>query len=202
MFDPTRPQFVLMMLGLIACHGQAQKAPNVSAATRAPSPPSNDSAVAPAPSQRAPRASRAKAGRRAEDYDSEAYRLRLFTAFNECGKHDLGTLDGQWTTLNPPTREVWLCDGHIRWLDHGLVNDICISGQTAVNGGIDAEGAWHEDWHDPGDASGLDLYLREQREGLSVEAADWEEPGNTFQFFLLKRKPDSGDHPGMQCPIE
>jgi hypothetical protein len=135
------------------------------------------------------------------EHGSNEYDERLFGAFKECGWHDLGKLDGRWFDVTSPATDVWICAGHIRWT-HVALTDLCISKTTVVEGGLDAEAVWHEDWHDPGDASGLYLYLRERADELSVEAADWETPHERFSFFALKRNPSPADRPKMRCPLE
>jgi hypothetical protein len=183
----------LVVLGSAACHTPTNAGVSAVATTQPSSQPSPK--VAP-PTQ---------------EYGSQAYQQRLFEGFRECGNHDLGRFDGRWFTVDSPIREVWICDGHIRWMERGQVSDICMSSVRTVAGGMDArrgrdrlpaEATWHEDWHDQGDASGLSVYLREREQGLSVDAADWEEPGTTFQFFVLKRSHDPAERRNMPCPFE
>jgi len=134
------------------------------------------------------------------------YHKRLFEAFARCGQFDLGRLDGQWAVSDSAeflkVREVWICDGHIRWRDElGLINDICISQIAKVPGGLNVEGAWHEDWHDLGDAKGIYIRLRESTRDLSVEASAWDDaPTELSRLFTLVR---SGVASGPQvCPFE
>lgn len=71
-----------------------------------------------------------------------------------------------------------------------------------IEGGVEAEGAFHEDLHDPGDASGLYLYLRYQDRRLAIDAADWEDPSDRSPFLSLEYKPNATDHFGMPCPLD
>jgi len=128
---------------------------------------------------------------------------RLFAAFEQCGRHPLPKFDGHWVNSTPLGRDVWFCEGRIRWrTQFGGTMDICISKVTPVTGGMDVEGVWHEDLHDPGDASGVHLQIRDREGGLSVEMASFEEPSNRSPFLLLERKPDPADRPGMSCPLQ
>lgn len=134
------------------------------------------------------------------------YDLRLREALLRCGQVDVARLDGAWTASGPgefaSIAEVWICEGHIRWRNQiGLVNDICMSQVTEVPDGFNGEGVWHEDWHDPGDASGLYVRIRESSGTLFVEASPWDDdPGKLSPFFTLRR---SGSTNGRYaCPIE
>jgi hypothetical protein len=135
-------------------------------------------------------------------YGSDEYLQRLFAAFDECGKHDLNGLDGHWVVTGSPSRDVWICEGRIRWrAAWGGIQELCVSAARAVQGGVDAEAAFREDINEPGDASGLNLYLRQVGTRLAIDAVDWEEPDKRSQFFSLERKPDPEDHPGMVCRL-
>jgi hypothetical protein len=134
------------------------------------------------------------------------YDHRLFQAFALCEMFDLGRLDGRWTVSSPSpgvsAPEVWICDGHIRWRhENGLVNDICITRIAKVPNGLNCEAAWHEDWHEPGDAGGLYVRLREVDGRLIVDASSWDvEPTQFSPFFTLTRaSPESGH---QSCPFE
>jgi len=139
------------------------------------------------------------------------YDHRLFQAFALCELFDLGRLDGRWSVSSPSpgvsapgvsAPEVWICDGHIRWRNEiGLVNDICITRVTKVPNGLNCEAAWHEDWHDPGDAGGLYVRIREVDGRLIVDASSWDgEPTQFFPFFtLIRASPESGR---QACPFD
>lgn len=83
-----------------------------------------------------------------------------------------------------------------------MVSDLCLSQLTAVEGGFEAEGAYREDLHEPGDASGLYLYFRYQDRRLAIDAADWEDPSDRSPFLSLEYEPDPTDHSGMPCPLD
>lgn len=76
-----------------------------------------------------------------------------------------------------------------------------MTGVSPAPGGLTGEAVWHEDWNDPGDASGIYLRLREANGSLIVEASSWNEaPGEVWKFFTLVR---SGDAKGRQvCPFD
>lgn len=139
---------------------------------------------------------------KALQYGTDAYLERLFAAFRECGRHEVPKFDGHWLNSESAERDIWICEGRIRWqAGWGRVSDICFSRISVVAGGFDAEGTWHEDLHDPGDASGLALYVRQREGRLVIDVADWEDPTHIQRFFTLERAPDPADHPGMRCPV-
>jgi hypothetical protein len=135
-------------------------------------------------------------------HGSEAYLGRLWRGFLECGRHELAKLDGHWSVAGSPAREVWICDGRMRWrADWGGVSEMCFSEANTVDGGIEGEGILHEDLNDPGDAQGFYIFLKYRNGRLAIEAAGWEEPSSRSQFFLLERRPDAAERPGMLCPL-
>ena len=185
--DCSIGKFWVAAIWLVACTHQARVAP--AAPAQAPSP----ARTVEAPLLNAP----------VEKHAGATSESRLFDAFIQCGRHDLGVLDGRWVSTEPKPRDVWLCEGHIRWMsDVPLVSDVCLSEIRPVRGGLDAEGTWHEDWHDPGDAAGLSLRLRGDDQNLSIEVADWENDKEWARFFQLRRAPAAGAGPNMACPLK
>lgn len=81
-----------------------------------------------------------------------------------------------------------------------MVSEICLTKLNVLADGLDAESVLHEDLHDPGDASGVHLHVREREGRLSVELATWEDPSSRTQFFTLERSPGAASRPGMPCP--
>lgn len=131
------------------------------------------------------------------------YEKRLAEDSIQCEQSDLGRLDGQWIVLDSPrypaVSEVWMCQGHIRWRgDMRHLNDICMSRLAEVPGGLNAEGTWHEDFHD---ASGLYVRLREADQRLIVDVSTWDAAPPTFSTFFSLVRSDSAQ--GYQpCPLE
>jgi hypothetical protein len=118
-----------------------------------------------------------------------------------CGQHDLGNLDGHWMAVASKIKDVWICDGTIRFrAAWGGLSDICVTSIRRLTDGIDAEAVYHEDIDDPGDASGFYLYFRHRGQYLAVEMAPWDEPGTRSDFFVLERKREPTDQPNMKCP--
>jgi hypothetical protein len=178
---------VLAAFGLVACHNQTSQQARAEAA-----PPRTNPAVS----------VRAKPTEDASELGNDGALARLHAGFEECGLHRVPALDGHWVTTQAPIRDVWICEGRIRWTAQwGGVSDICFSKVSKVDGGLDAEGVWHEDLHDPGDASGLYLHVRRDGSRLSINAASWEEPNAAALLFLLERKAGATDQPGMKCPL-
>src|SRR5262249_11980686 len=108
---------------------------------------------------------------------------RLYAAFEECGRHLMPKLAGHWTNTGSPVKDVWICEGRVRWKPQwGGMSEICFSKVNAVAGGFETEGVWHEDLNDPGDASGVHVYVRELGERVSLELASWEAPNKRTQL--------------------
>ena len=140
-----------------------------------------------------------------EPLNRSDYEKRLFEAFTRCQQFDLERLDGRWTVSEsralPAGSAVWICQGHIRWRDSiELINDICISQLAELPEGLHAEGVWHEDWHDPGDASGLYIRLRESNGHLIVDVSPWDEAPEVVTLFTLLRAGAAQAHEA--CPFE
>jgi hypothetical protein len=137
----------------------------------------------------------------AVDRRGAEYRSRLFAAFAACGQHDLGNLDGHWMAVGSKLKDVWICDGTIRFRQEwGGLSDVCISSIRRRSDGIDAEAAYHEDIDDPGDASGAYLYFSHRGDHVAIEMEFWDEPGTRSDFLVLERKREPSDAPNMKCP--
>lgn len=134
------------------------------------------------------------------------YDKRLSEASFRCEEFDLGELEGRYVVADsrpyPGVGEVWMCDGHIRWrLETGQISDICLSRTAQVPGGLNAEGTWHEDFHDLGDASGLYVRLREFDQRLLVDVSAWDDsPAEFSPFFSLARLDSAKGR--EHCPFE
>jgi len=89
----------------------------------------------------------------------------------------------------------------MRWQDGMLTRDICFSSLKPTSAGFEAEGFFHEDWHDPGDAQGFTFEIHKTGDRLTVHGTDWAE-GIRDEFFSLDRDPTPNDGPAMPCPIE
>jgi hypothetical protein len=74
-----------------------------------------------------------------------------------------------------------------------------MSRAAEVPGGLNAEGTWQEDFHHPGDGSGLYVRLRESDERLLVDVSPWDVAPTEFStFFSLVRLDAARGH--EPCP--
>lgn len=155
--------------------------------------------VAPAPGAHVPQPAWPRTHAAPLERHSDAYTQKLLRGFEDCGRARFTELGGHWVSLGRRGGDVWFCEGRILWTaEWGGTSELCITSFEAAQG--DAEAVYHEDVHDPGDASGLYLELGYDGTQLIVAASDWETPAERWQFFVLERKPGVAVDADSPCP--